>query len=505
MLTSTGVYACCMMAPMLSSLPDPANPVQNDAAVPVAPKRSLYWTTAGVALVLLACSSARHNLFQSTAFDLGIFDQAVYLISSGVEPIVSLIRFHVLGDHAAFVLYPLALLYKIFPSVYWLLAVQAIALALGGIPIWHLAIQSGLHRAQAYALSWLYWLYPVVFNLNLFDFHPEVIALPALLGAIWAARQRRIWSFLAAITLILACKAVLSLTVVALGVWLLLEQPSKRFGAIALGIGIAWFLLSTQVIIPKFSGDEPAAVGRYSYLGNSVPEIARNLLLHPDLVLRYLFSRANAEYLLLLLVPFAWALSPRYLLPMLGAMPTLLLNLMTDYSAQKDLIHQYALPMLPFFWVAMMGAIAAKKSWFQRPQAMLIWAIVIFVALAKPVPFGLHYLTELDTWQATRQAVTRVQSSRTDPLGGVLVSAQIAPHLTHRSLVTLALDDTAEIPLEPYTYVLLNQTHPGWQSSPITVQRLTQRLQTAPDWRLDYQQDGVILFVKTSQLPRVEQ
>lgn len=293
---------------------------------------------------------------------------------------------------------------------------------------------------------------------------------------------------------------MLSLTVVALGIWLLLEQPKKRFGAIALGLGIAWFLLSTQVIIPEFSGGEPAAVGRYSYLGNSVPEIARNLLLRPQLVLGHLFSRENAEYLVLLLVPFGWALSPRYLLPLLGAMPTLLLNLMTDYTAQKDLVHQYALPMLPFFVVAMMGAIAAKQSWFQRPRAIVIWAIVMFVALAKPGYFGSRYLTELDTWQATRQAVTRVQVSRTDPAGGVLTGAQIASHLTHRPLVTLALDGTAEMPLEPYRYVLLNQTHPGWQSSPATVQRLTQRLQAAPDWRLDYQQDGVVLFVRVNRL-----
>lgn len=486
---------------MSNSLPDPVDPMQNNAAAAaIAPRPWLYGTTAGVALVLLACSSLRHHLFQSTAFDLGIFDQAVYLIGSGAEPIVSLIQFHALGDHAALILYPLALLYKISPSVYWLFAVQAIALALGGVPVWHLAIQAGLRRGQASALSWCYWLYPVVFNLNLFDFHPEVIALPALLGAIWAARSQKIWRFIGALLLVLSCKAVLSLTVVALGIWLLLEQPKKRFGAIALGLGIAWFLLSTQVIIPEFSGGEPAAVGRYSYLGNSVPEIARNLLLRPQLVLGHLFSRENAEYLVLLLVPFGWALSPRYLLPLLGAMPTLLLNLMTDYTAQKDLVHQYALPMLPFFVVAMMGAIAAKQSWFQRPRAIVIWAIVVFVALAKPGYFGSRYLTELDTWQATRQAVTRVQASRTDPAGGVLTGAQIASHLTHRPLVTLALEGTAEMPLEPYRYVLLNQTHPGWQSSPATVQRLAQRLQAAPDWRLDYQQDGVVLFVRVNRL-----
>ncbi|WP_332984394.1 hypothetical protein [Microcoleus sp. A003_D6] len=34
-----------------------------------------------------------------------------------------------MGDRAAFIFYPLALLYKIYPDVHWLLLVQAVALA----------------------------------------------------------------------------------------------------------------------------------------------------------------------------------------------------------------------------------------------------------------------------------------------------------------------------------------------------------------------------------------
>lgn len=217
----------------------------------------------------MLCSSLRHRLFQSNAYDLGIFDQAVYLLSRGVEPLVSLIGFHALGDHAAFVLYPLALLYWVFPSVYWLLAVQAIALASGGFFVWQLALDHGLKRAQAIALVWVYLLYPVVFNANLFDFHPEVMAVPALLGAIWAARRRNWLGFIAAVLLVLSCKAVLSLTIAALGLWLLLAQR-RSFGFLALALGIAWFGISTQIIIPAFSGEEAQAVGRYSYLGDSV-------------------------------------------------------------------------------------------------------------------------------------------------------------------------------------------------------------------------------------------
>ena len=79
------------------------------------------------AVVLLGCSSLRHALFQSNAFDLGLFNQAIYLINQGKKPFVSLAGFHFIGDHAALALYPLALLYKICHNVHWLFALQAIS------------------------------------------------------------------------------------------------------------------------------------------------------------------------------------------------------------------------------------------------------------------------------------------------------------------------------------------------------------------------------------------
>ncbi len=455
--------------------------------------RSLFLMMAGAAAILMLCSSLRHSLFQSNAYDLGIFDQAVYMISTGAEPFVSLIGFHALGDHGAFVLYPLALLYKLFPSVYWLFAVQAIALSSGVFFVWHLAVDYELRRSQAIALSWVYLLYPVIFNANLFDFHPEVIAIPALLGTIWAARRRTWLGFIAAVVLVLSCKAVLSLTMAALGLWLLLSQR-RSFGFVALALGIAWFGISTQMVIPAFSGEEAQAVGRYSYLGDSVLGILQNLVLRPQKVFSYLLTAANLEYLVLLLVPFLWGLSPRHLLPLLGAGPTLFLNLLADHQPQKDLTHQYALPMLPFFLVAIMAALAAERGWLRRPRWIMVWAVVAWLALAKYGYFGSLYLSQLDTVGAMRGAIAQVQTK-----GGVLTASQVAPHLTHRALVTMAEPGSESLDLLPYDYVLLNAKHPGWAGSVETVQALTQRLEGEPGWRRTYERDGVVLFEAISE------
>ena len=298
--------------------------------------KTLMCVTCAFALILFGCSASRHILFQSTAFDLGIFDQAIYLISQGTPPISSLMGFHILGDHAAFIFYPLALLYLIYPSVYWLFAVQALGLASGAVLTWYIARHRGLKADIAIALAGTYLLYPLVFNVNLFDFHPEAIALPALLGAILAAQLGQIGWFCWAILIVLACKEALSLTVVAMGVWLLICEKKRWCGAIAIFAGIIWFLISTQVIIPFFSGEEVAAVGRYSYLGNSMGEIAQNLVLNPRLVLGKILSLANLGYLVLLFIPVAWGLSLSSLKPLIGAIPCIALNILADYQAQKD-------------------------------------------------------------------------------------------------------------------------------------------------------------------------
>jgi uncharacterized membrane protein len=452
------------------------------------------------ALIFFACSSLRHALFQSSAFDLGYFDQAVYLISQGQTPVVSFWGYHFMGGHADWVVYGLALLYKIYPDVHWLFAVQAVALALGALPTFYLARQAGLKESQAIAMAVVYLLYPLVFNLNLFDFHPEVMALPAILGAVFAARRDRIGWFCLAIVFILGCRDALSLTVAAMGLWLLVFEKKRWCGAFALFAGIAWFLIVTQVVIPAFRPGGVEAVARYASLGNSLPEIAKTLLFQPGLLLGRIFTLANLEYLCLLLLPLIWGLSPQHLTPLVGAIPTLAMNLITDYQPQKDLVHQYSLPALPFLLLAVISTLAAGKGWLQNRRGIILWALVAFIALAKFSYFGSRYLESLDTWQATREAIYALRSAegiaQIQNQGSVLTPAEVAPHLTHRPVVKLVITGSESVNLAEFEYVLLNLRHPGWNSSPQVAASILERLKKAPAFQLTYQRDDVFLFTK---------
>ncbi|MEG4290279.1 DUF2079 domain-containing protein [Microcoleus sp. C2C3] len=458
-------------------------------------------------IVLFTASSARHALFQSTAFDLAIFDQAIYLLSQNQTPFSSLMAINIWGDHAAFIFYPLALLYKIYPDIHWLFLVQAVALALGAWPSWSLARQAGLNNSISWAIACIYLLYPLVFNVNLFDFHPEVIALPALLAAILAARLNKTLWFCAAIVLVLMCKAVLSLTVAAMGLWLLCFDKKRNCGLIALFLGAGWFLVATQAVIPYFNqGREHAGIGRYQYLGNSVLEIAINLIVKPNLVLERLFSLETFEYLALLLLPVIWWLSPRHLSSLISAVPMLAMNILSDIPAQRDLIHQYSVPILPFLVVAVISSLAYSnqqkgKTIFDRlplpnyplPRVIVIWSLIAFLALAKYGYFWTIYLKGLDTLPATKEAISLVETK-----GSVLTTAQIAPHLAHRPVVKLTQAHAPPANLAEFDYVLLNLRYPGWMSDRAFVENLITQLKNTPQFQLKYQRDDIYLFTQNA-------
>ncbi len=453
------------------------------------------WMTGVSALVLFACSSIRHTLFQSGVLDLGIYDQVVYLISQGQPPISSFLGFHHMGNHAAFSVYPLALLYKIYPSAYWLLAVQAVSLALGAVPTYYLALQAGLKQSQAVAMAAVYLLYPLIFNVNIFEFHPEVMAIPVFLGVVLAARLGKILWFCLSTIFILGCKAVLSLTVVAMGFWLLVFERRRFCGTFALIAGISWFLISSQVIIPLFSNNEAAAVERYSYLGNSVFAIASNIFLKPNIIFGKVLSLDTLEYLALLVAPVIWGLTPQHLTPLVSAIPALALNILSEKSAQRDLIHQYSLPILPFLILAVIASLAANKGWLRSKKKIILWALLAFMVLGKYGYFWSRYLRTVDNWQATNQAIAQVQTK-----GPVLTTHSIAPHLSHRPMIQF-VDDISGPPTDftPFEYILLNVRHPDGTRNPEFAANLVNQLKTNQIFQLIYQRDDVYLFVKRTQ------
>ncbi len=442
-------------------------------------------------LVFFLASSVRHILFNSHAFDLGIFDNGIYLISQGKTPYISFRELHILGDHAAWILYFIAPLYYIFPSVYWLFFLQSLVSAITIFPIWKLSKLSDLSDSKAKTVCLIYLLYPLIFNVNLFDFHPEVIALPLFFTALLAVRLDKLIWFIVSIMFILGCKAVLALNIIMMGMWLMIFYGKKTYGLIAIFSGVFWFIIATQLIIPTFSGEEAAAVSRYGFLGDSVTKIALNLIFKPRIILSHLFTLANAEYLVLLFLPVIPVLAWQQMYNLIPAIPTLFLNLITEYQPQKDLVHQYSLPIIPFLIFTIIASLAHGKTWLYHSVKIRIWSLILFFALAKYVyffPNGL-YLKNFHTWKASNEAIKIIDTKES-----VFTAPQFAPHLTHRLTIDLAIDTINYEQVSKFNYVLLNLDNPTGYSSAEDIKNLINFLEKNSLFILEYHQNDIYLF-----------
>jgi len=324
------------------------------------------------------------------------------------------------------------------------------------------------------------------------------MALPVLLLLLWLARaddlpplRQNLW-FTVALLFALGCKDSLSITLAAMGFWLLLFEKRRFLGGLALVCGISWFLLTTQWIIPTLSGSEAAALGRYKELGgDSVLEVAQNLFLKPGILLGKMFTKDSLQYLGLLFIPFLWGLSPRYLTPLIATIPLIVMNMLSASGSQRDLVHQYSLPILPFLLLAVIDSLAHGHGLLRQRRWIVIWALVVFLALGKYGRYHPEYTAHLDTWQASREAMAMIA-----PQAGVIADNWHAAHLSHRDTIQLLRgNQTFRKDLPKTDYLLINVTHP-WDDDFERTNRMFERLKQHPDLQISYQRDGVYLFTR---------
>ena len=452
-------------------------------------------------LVLFAFSSLQLWLFRE-GNDLAFFDQLVYLLSRGETPISTILEgVHLIGDHGAIVLYPISLLYVIYPDVHWLLAIQAIAFALATAPIYGLSRDSGLSINYARAIAVCYVLYPAIFNINFYaEFRPETIALPALIWSVWAAKKRAIGQYAIAIILVLSCKEALALTVIGLGLWLSVCQKRFWYGISTMAAGGAWFIFAALYLIPTFrGGHQMAGTWHYESLGTSLSEIALKILTNPQILLNRALMGDRLFYYLLLVSPILIGLHWRKILTVVPALPMLGLNILADYPRQRDLIHQYALPIIPFLFVWLIASLVyltrhRLRRWLS-PRWLIVWSAIAWLALAKYGYFWTRYAPLYSNVGAVHQAVKLV-----DREARVLTSGYVAPHLSQRSMITLLGDDdnVERIAKHNIDTVLIAKQHLGFGITPQAAAKTLQSLSESAQFKLVYQQQDVFLWQKKS-------
>ena len=167
----------------------------------------------------------------SPNWDLGIFNNAVWTLAHG-RTFMTYRGMDVLGHHFNLVFYLLAPFSRLGADALFLCLVQTLFLTLGAVPAYLLGRDRLGSDGAGLAICAVYLLHPAITGLTWWMFHPEALAIPAVLVAWWAATQSRWRLFGVAVAFALICREDVSLATAGLGAVMLLGSrwPGDRGG-----------------------------------------------------------------------------------------------------------------------------------------------------------------------------------------------------------------------------------------------------------------------------------
>jgi uncharacterized membrane protein len=344
-----------------------------------------YWTAFGlVALAVLAYTIyfslflvAKQNAFMTNGEDLGIMDQAVWNLIHGSmlhQTICNSIddtncyglnginRFAI---HYEPILFPISLLYLIWPSPKTLMILQVVIVASGAFPAFWLARLRLRNAWVGVPFALLYLLDPTQqFEVN-FDFHAVTLTTALLLFALYFMYVRKTVWFFIFVVLCLACKEEIAGVIALLGLWILILQGRWRVGLGVAALAFCWTGIGLLVVHYASPTGFSLLASRYTYLGAGPLQIALNILTHPvSIIKEEVLEPYHVLYLRKLLAPMGY-------LPLLApwvlvlATPTLALNMLSSSTNMISGNYQYNAEIIPILIFASIEA-TVLIVWFAR-------------------------------------------------------------------------------------------------------------------------------------------
>jgi uncharacterized membrane protein len=469
---------------------------------------ALGLTLAVFVAAFVATTWTVHERFGTYGFDLGIYDQATWLLSRGRAPLVTVRGLDLFGQHAAYIMVLVAPLYRLWADPRLLLLLQVLFLALPAVVLYRLGGRHLGHPAAGLAVAVAYLAYPGVQWAISWQFHPEAIAAGLLAMAVLAADRRRwpamaLWLVLAAL-----CGEEVGLVVAGFGL-LLVVGGHRRIGWRTAGAGLAWFLVATYVLEPLHAGRVTRLFETdYGIAGTGPWALVRALPTMAGHALQTGVANDGLFYLLLVFLPLLGLplLAPRWLLPVA---PPLLLNLAAVQPEHHQLRFHYLATAAPLLAAGAVAGLAAVRSARRRLLAPLLVLLVVVACLTSwrygPAPWDRDPVAVPGgpADQVRRQAVALVPE-------GAPVSAQynLVPHLGHRDEVYefpnpfravnwgLAGDEHPQATLERLRFVVVQRDLLGDQD-----RKLLDRLQADPAWRTALDRQNVVVLERREAVP----
>lgn len=384
---------------------------------------------AGYVVYFARLSVQVHRGFGTGAFDLGIFDQGVWLLSRLRSPFVTLNGRNLFGDHASFVLLPVVPLYWVLARAEVLLILQAAAIGLAGVPVYLLALRRLESRALATAVLAGFFAHPALQRGNLDEFHPEAFLVLAAATALYAAA---VWSPRLLVVAAVACMLVKEdsvLFVLPLAVWVAFCRD-RRLGRL-LAVGSVAYAAVMMLVFMKALGGGPTIYAGRTFPFGSAGGMISTAVLRPGDMLEYLTSEGRPFYLWQMALPTALVFLRAPALAAV-ALPVLAYNVVAAFPYQHQIEFHYSLVLVPITAAAVVAGLAAFRSRRARQAGAAAFLGCALLAATQwgVVPFGpsmVHRPPGHADAAQIREVLRRIPDDAV-----VSTFYSFAPHISHR-------------------------------------------------------------------------
>lgn len=364
--------------------------MRSGAGEDVVAMRAVYAGAAAYAALFVFASVVHYLVFATPRGDLGNMVQAVWTTMHGgfldgtTHGGHQLTRLQAHVDPFLVVFVPFL---WVWSSPLLLPIVQALAVASGALPVFWLA-RKHLDSSRAAAhFAFAYLLFPAT-QFSAFteidSFHSVAIAVPLILYAIWFLDEDRLVAFAAVALLACTTREEIPLAVGCLGIWYAVRKGRRAFGLGVFATGLAMTLFNFLWVIPHFSPTgRDLYVGRYQAVGGTPRGMAHTLVTDPMAFVHAMATGHNGVYLALLLLPLL-GLSLFEPLLLLGAVPDLAINLLSNSADQTSIAYQYTAGIVPFVVAAaVLGA--SRFSGRATGLSLAVLAATTAFALLSPI------------------------------------------------------------------------------------------------------------------------
>jgi uncharacterized membrane protein len=326
-----------------------------------------------------------HHGLGTSAYDYGLYDQGIWLMSRFEAPFVTLMGRNLMGDHASFILILMVPLFWLFPSAGTLFFVQSLFIALGALPVFLLARRMLGSEAIGVLLAVCYLLHPAVAWTNRENFHPDFF-LGFFVGmAIYGAIERKWRLYVVFAVLSLLVKEDVSLVLIPVGVWVALKRD-RRIGLATIAGSLAMMAFGMLVVMRNLIGVPTRNGWRIPFGGPS--GVIRESIERPGNVIEHFRSDGRPFYFWQMTAPFAFiaARAPSVALISLGVLAS---NMLSTFWYQYQIEYHYSLVPVAALALGTVWALShihgrARRWCLSAVAVMTVWTCLMWGA----VPIG---------------------------------------------------------------------------------------------------------------------